>query len=76
MTSILSFLTTHATWVSAAGLVGLAIFQATSGNYAGAIQSLLGAFAALGIHLNVAQTAATVEEILGSAEHTSNRLPG
>ena len=49
MGSILGLLTGYKTYIAAAGLTGLAVFQASTGDYPQAIQSLLGALTAAGL---------------------------
>jgi hypothetical protein len=49
----------HGTYLAAAGLFALGVFDITSGNVPGGIQSILGGLAAIGIHVSL-PTAPTV----------------
>ena len=44
MGSVSGFLKGYKTYIAAAGMVGLAVFQASTGDYSQAIQSILAAF--------------------------------
>ena len=59
MGSILNVLTGYKTYIAAAGLAGLAIFQASTGDYPQAIQSLLGALTAAGLRHAIAKNTKT-----------------
>lgn len=48
-------LTGYKTYIAAAGLFGLALYQASQGNLEAAIQSALGALTALGLRNAIAQ---------------------
>jgi hypothetical protein len=45
------------TYLAAAGLAGLALYQASTGDYVGAYTSLMGALAAVGIRHAIAKSA-------------------
>jgi hypothetical protein len=46
------------TYLAAIGLVGLAVYQASTGDYSQAIQSLMGALAAAGLRSAIAKQSA------------------
>ncbi len=50
MLSLLNLLSNSKTYIAAAGLIGLATYQASQGQYSEASQSFLGALAAVGLH--------------------------
>jgi len=54
-----------ATYVAAAGLFGLSLYQVTQGDWTHAAQSFLAALAALGIGKNVNDTRATLRQMQG-----------
>ena len=52
----MQFLSGYKTYMAAAGLVGLAVYQASQANYDQAFQSFLGALAAVGLRSAIAKT--------------------
>lgn len=48
---IRAFAQAHAAWVSAIGLAALAVYDLSVGNTSGAGKAILGAAAAIGLHL-------------------------
>jgi hypothetical protein len=50
---ILSLLTGYKTYIAVAGLLGLALYQASTGQLDLALQSLLGGLAAAGLHADL-----------------------
>ena len=55
--AILTLLDGYKTYIAAVGLIGLALYQATVGQYDQAIQSFLGALAALGLRSAISKAA-------------------
>jgi hypothetical protein len=58
---ILNVLNGYKTYLAATGLVGLAIYQASTSQYEQAVQSFLAALAAAGLRHAVAKQAARME---------------
>jgi hypothetical protein len=56
--SILNALSGYKTYLAAAGLVGLAVFQVSTGQYEQAVQSALAALTAAGLRHALAKTRA------------------
>jgi hypothetical protein len=53
MAAILTLLSGYKTYFAVAGLLGLAIYQFSTGQFVLAIQSLLGGLAAAGLHADL-----------------------
>lgn len=62
MTLFLGLLPGAKTYIAALGLLGLAAYQASTGDYTDALQSFLGGLAAAGLRAAVATTAATTTQ--------------
>ena len=60
---ILNVLNGYKTYLAAIGLVGLAIYQASTAKYEQAVQSFLAALAAAGLRHAVAKQAARAESL-------------
>jgi hypothetical protein len=53
MFAILSFLEGYKTYIAVLGLLGLAVFQVSTGDLVHAVQSFLAALAAAGLHADL-----------------------
>jgi hypothetical protein len=53
--AILSLLAGYKTYIAVAGLLGLALYQFSTGQFDLAVQSLLGGLAAAGLHADLKQ---------------------
>ena len=58
MTNVTNLLSGYKTYIAAAGLFGLAVYQLSQGQYDSATQSVLAALAAAGIRNAIAKSAA------------------